>query len=254
MDSRSTPAVIVRKHGQGRTIYLNTVITDYHRWRMRPPEGENLRQYVWSLLAQGGVAPQYRVTAADGKPALGVEVHPWRCGDLSIIAIHRNYGLRVSELGPPEYQKQDFFERPLEIRVDFGKPVAVYDQREGKFLGVRRTVTFPLDKYEPSILAILPGAVKAMNIAAQKQAKRGELIEARLALDGPKLGQTHAFRVRLLGPDGRELRPVTANLAAPKGQVTWKLPIAASDPAGEYTLEARDIATGTTATHKLAVE
>ncbi len=39
-DRRGTPAVIVRNHGKGRTIYLNALITDYHRSRLRPPEGD----------------------------------------------------------------------------------------------------------------------------------------------------------------------------------------------------------------------
>jgi len=51
-DGKGTPAVIVRKHPAGRTIYLNAVVTDYHRWRMRPPEGENLRLLVEELLSE----------------------------------------------------------------------------------------------------------------------------------------------------------------------------------------------------------
>ena len=248
-----TPAVIVKRHGKGRTIYLNAVITDYHRWRMRPPEGEDLRMFVADLLKQAGVQPEYKVTTDDGKPALGVEVHPWRCGNLRILALHRNYGLRVSELGPPEYRKQDFFERPLTLKVDFGKPVAVYDQRAGRFLGVKRSVTFPLDKYTPTILSLLPQPVEAMRITAPATAARGDLVEVKLALRGPALGDTHAIRVRLLDPAGKEVRPLTVNLAAPGGKATWKVPLALSDPAGTYTIEARDVATGTTARHELAV-
>jgi len=252
-DGKGTPAGIVRDQARAKTVYLNAVLTDYHRWRMRPPEGEDLRQYVSELLKGAGVAPQYTITSADGKPALGVEVHPWRCGELRILGLHRNYGLRVSELGPPEYQKQDFFERPLELKVDFGAEVAVYDQRAGKLLGKQRRVTFLLDKHEPTILTILPEPVKAMNITAQEQAKPGELVEVKLALEGNKLGDAHVFRVRLLGPDGKELRPLTANLVAPRGRAVWRVPLAASDPKGEYTLEARDVATGVQASQKLTV-
>lgn len=253
-DAKSVPAFLVKRHGKGRTVYLNTVITDYHRWRMKPPEGDELRDWVQRLLTEAGVTPQYKVTRADGKPAVGVEVHPWQCGNLRILALHRNYGLRVSELGPPEYHKQDFFERPLKLKVDLGRQMAVYDQRAGKYLGNRRNVIFPLGKYEPTILTILPEPVKAMTVTAPKRAKRGGLVEVKLALDGATLGDTHAFRVRLLDPKGKEVRPLTANLPAAKGRATWKVPIAASDPPGEYTLEARDVPTGTTGTHKIAVE
>ena len=248
-----TPAVIARKHGKGQVLYLNAVITDYHRWRMKSPEGRALREFVREILSAAGVRPQYAVTTADGKPALGVEVHPWRCGNLRVLGVLRNYGLRVSELGPPEYRKQTFFERPMDVRVDFGQAVAVYDQRQGKFLGMKRRVTFALDKYLPTVLSILPQPVKGMRITAPAQAQRGELVGVGLALDGPALGDTHVFRVRVLDPAGAELRPLTANLAAPKGATAWNVPLAVSDPAGVYTLEARDVATGTLARHKLTV-
>ncbi len=253
LDAADIPAVLVREHGKGRTIYLNAVLTDYHRWRMKPPEGEDLRTYFQALLKTAGVAPQYAVTAADGKPALGVEVHPWQCGELRILGLLRNYGLRVSELGPPEYQKQDAFEQPLEVKVSFPSPQAIYDQRAGKFLGIMQSVSVKLDKYAPTILTILPEPVKAMRIAAPEAARAGEVVDVKLTLEPARPGEVHAFRVRLLGPDGKELRPLTANLAAPKRQAAWRLPIAVSDPAGEYTLEARDVATGTTATRKLTV-
>jgi len=253
-DAKGTPAVIVKSHGQGRTIYLNAVITDYHRWRMKPPEGEDLREYVARLLREANVRPAYQVTTAEGEPAPGVEVHPWRCGDLRIIGVHRNYGLRVSELGPPEYHTQAALERPMRVKIDFGASVAVYDQRKGKFLGTRRSVVFPLDRYEPTLLTILPEPVKELLIEAPSEAAQGELLEVKLRLVGPKLGRAHAFRVRLLDAHGKELRPLTANLAAPEARATWKLPIAASDAKGQYTLEARDVATGLTATHKLTVK
>ena len=82
----------------------------------------------------------------------------------------------------------------------------------------------------------------------------GELVRAKLAVEAPKLGDAHVFRVRLLSPEGKELAPVTANLLAVKGKAVWEVPIAVSDPKGEYTLEARDVATGAKASHKLTVE
>jgi len=252
-DAAGTPAVIVRTHGKGRTVYLNAVITDYHRWRLKPPQGDELRMVFRTLLDEAGVAPQYKVALADGSRPSGVEIHPWRCGNLRILGIHRNYQLRVSELGPPEYRSQAALEKPMSLKIDLGKAQAVYDQRAGKYLGRRRYVTVDLPKYAPVILSILPEPVGGLTIAAPDGAKRGQLVKVNLGLKGKALGETHAFRVRVLGPDGKELPVLTQSLIAPKGQAAWQVPIAVSDPAGEYTLHARDIATGVAAERKLKV-
>jgi len=257
-DADGTPVGIVRKHGTGRSVYLNMVLTDYHRWRLKPPEDEPARRLIGSILQHAGAGVQYRLLDKDGAMMVsglpGLELHPWRCGDLRILGLHRNYQLRVSELGPPEYQSQAALEKPMKLKVALDRPCAVYDQRAGKLLGQTDGVTVEVPKYEPVVLAILPEPVEGLSISAPAGARRGELVTAGLKLKAPKLGDTHAFRVGVIGPDGKELRALTRTLAAPRNATTWEVPIAVSDPAGEYTLKARDIATGTAAEVKLTVE
>jgi len=252
-DARGKPAFIVKRHGKGRTIYLNAVITNYHRWRLRPPEGQDLAGLIGRILGQAGVQHQYAITTADGGQPHGVEVHPFVCGDLRILALHRNYQLRVSELGPPEYHSQDALSRQLGLTVDLGGEYAVYDQRQGRLLGKKRAVTLDLAAYEPTVLSILPEPVKGLSIAAESETKRGDLITAKIELRGPRLGDYHAFRVVVLGPDGNEMAMLTQTLPAPRANAQWQFPIALSDPPGTYTLRVRDVATGTQAEHKLSV-
>jgi hypothetical protein len=253
-DSNGTPAVIVRNVGKGRTIYLNAVITDYHRWRLLPPEGDSLRQFIASLLSQAGVGRQYELTQSDGKPAVGVEVHPWRSGNMRIIGIHRNYGLNVSELGPPQYQKQDALEGPLELRIDFGKAVWLYDTRRGKLIGNVKEYRFALDKIQPTILTVLPEPAKGLNISGPATAKAGDLLELKLELAALKPGDRHTLRTQVLDPEGRELRMLTRNLSAPNGKAIWELPLAVNLAKGRYTLVARDIPTGEKAERSLVVQ
>ncbi|HYK87519.1 MAG TPA: beta-galactosidase trimerization domain-containing protein, partial [Acidobacteriota bacterium] len=252
-DADGTPAVIVNNHGKGRTIYLNAVITDYHRWRLQPPEGESLRQFVASWLREAGVGRQYEIAQSDGQPALGIEIHPWRSGDLRVLGIQRNYGMNVSDLGPARYQKQDALEAPLELKVDFGKIMALYDTRRGEFLGNRRDYTIKVDKIQPTILTVLSQPVQSLTIEAPHQAKAGDLVEVQLQLLGTIPGSTHALRVALQDPSGNELRMLTRNLAAPDGKVVWEAPLAADAPRGVYTLVVRDIATGTKTERPLVI-
>jgi hypothetical protein len=243
-DKKGTPAVIVKPHSQGRTIYLNAVITDYHRWRMRPPEGESLRRLVEELLGEAGVARQYEITRSDGTPAPGVEIHPWRSGDLRILGIHRNYGLRISELGPTEYQNQAALEAPMELTLKFGTEMSLYDALQGKPLGRRNQYTFKLDKIQPAILALTPAKLSPPAILAPAEASRGTLLKVPLRVEGESAEAAHALRVRLLGPDNRELAELTRNLKAIGGKALWELPLAANLPEGRYALEVIDVPTG----------
>jgi hypothetical protein len=252
-DSAGTPAMIVKQHGKGRTIYLNADITDYHRWRLKPPEGQPLRDLIGAMLRQGGVQPQYAVATAEAGHPHAVETHPFRCGDLRILALHRNYQLRVSELGPPEYQDQEGLQGPIKLTVPLGARHAVYDQRAGKYLGKVESVTVDLATYEPTVLAILPEPIEKVSVSTARDAQRGELVKVTLKLDGPRIGTTHAFRVDVLAPDGKPMPVLTRTLLAPKGQAVWEFPIAVSDPAGQYTLRVRDVATGVRVEQSLTV-
>jgi len=251
-DARGTPAVIVKAHGKGRTIYLNAVITDYHRWRLRPPEAAALRKLMGAACRLAGVQPQVAVSCAR-RAGYAVELHPYRGGDMRILALHRNYQLRVSELGPPAYRKQDALAGPMKLKVALGGTFAVYDQRAGKLLGKTDAVTVALDQYQPTILTLLPEPVEEMTLSAPAEAARGTLVRTRLKLVAPKLGKTHAFRVRVLAPDGKELRVLTRTLSAPGGAVAWEFPLALTDPAGSYALHVRDVATGARAEARLSV-
>ncbi len=252
-DRKGTPAVIVKRHGQGTTVYLNAVLTDYHLRRVHPAKGESLRLFMAALLKNAGVSRQAAITQTSGQSPTGVEVHPWRCGNLQVLGIHRNYGLMVSELGPADYKEQTALTRPLELKIDFEKEVALYDTRQGTYLGMKKLYQFPLDQIQPTILAVLPLPVKDMMILAPREASPGTLMEVKIILNGPKLGDTHAFRAKLLDPKGRELSILTRNLAAPQGKTIWELPLAADLPQGEYTLQVKDAATGVRSEHRFNV-
>ncbi|HVN79527.1 MAG TPA: beta-galactosidase trimerization domain-containing protein [Terriglobia bacterium] len=252
-DANGTPAVIVNRHNKGTSIYLNADTTNYHLWRVQPSKGENLRRLINELLNSANLPASYSITHSNGEAVAGVEVHPWQCGNLRILGIHRNYGLMVSELGPADYQKQTALKGPLELRIDFHKEVALYDTRRGIFLGRMRTFLFPLDPIQPTILAILPEPVNDLTINAPREAKGGELVEVNLGLKGPMLGDTHTFRVQFFDPSGRELSMLTSNLAAPGGKVLWELPLAVNLSKGEYSIRVHDITTGSRAEQRLAV-
>jgi len=243
-DSRGMPAVIVKQHGKGRTIYLNLMMTQYYLHRTDSSMGEGLRQLLAALLQEGGVRKPYTITKADGQPVTGVEVHPWRSGNLRLLALHRNYSLNIGKRGDDDSWDQKALRGPLELKLDLREPTALYDTRNGKFLGKQTQWTVTLNDTEPIVLALLPEAARGLSIQAPEQAKGGDLLNISLQLEGPKLGDTHVFRAQIFDPDGQELTMLTHNLAAPQGACVWELPLAVNLKKGSYSLRVVDIPTG----------
>lgn len=252
-DGEGTPAVIVNHYGKGKTVYLNTFITDYHMWRLIPPEGDSLRRLFAAIFQAAGAAPDYELTTRDGKYPDGIELFSNTNGTMRIVGVHRNYQLRISELGPEEYQNQGALETEAELSLKLDGEKAVYDMRRSEFLGVRRKVDFTLDPWEPHVYALLEEAAEALHIGAKPETERGSLFSAKLQLEGNTLGDTHAFRVSVIGPDGKGVSVLRTTIAAPAGRATWSFPFAASDEPGLYTLRVQDVATGLKAEHAVTL-
>jgi hypothetical protein len=253
-DNAGKPAVIVKPHAKGRTIYLNAVLTNYHRWRLHPAEGDSLRRFWEGLLHEAGIGKRYAIVRSDGSPATGIEIHPWRSGNLEILGIHRNYGLGATELGPPEYHKQDALEVPMELTLKLGKEMELFDIRNHQWLGRRSEYTFHLDKIQPTLLTILPTRPGSPKIEAPAAVPRGILMKIPLTVSGVTPETPHALRMRLLDPDNRELSELTHNLKAQGGKVIWELPLAVNLPQGDYILEATDIPTGGRSTKAIRIQ
>ncbi len=252
-DANGTPAVIVNRTGKGATVYLNAVVTDYYRWRMKSSDGESLRAFVAKLIEMANVPPQYDLTMADGSHPVGIEIHPYSDGTTRLLAIHRNYHLKSSELGPPEYQSQEALKAQRTLRIGLGAVSAVYDERSGGLIDVTDTVTVDVPEYEPVILSIFANALEAVTIQAPASASPGDLLEVALEVVGAEASTTHVLRVEVLSASGESMGAYQQNLVAHGGRARWILPLAESDLPGAYTLLVRDIATGLEARHALEV-
>jgi hypothetical protein len=252
-DSRGTPAVVVRQHGKGRTVYLNLLLTPYYVQRTESSAGEGLRQLLAELLKQAGVSRSCTITSTNGRPVTGVEVHPWRCGNLRLLGLHRNYTLNLGRNGDDDSWDQKALRGPLELKVDLGNAAAVYETRTGKFLGEQAHCVVTLNDIEPAIFSLLPERAKGLLIQAPERAVAGNLLSVSLRLEGPTIGKTHTFRAQIFDPGGQELTMLTRNLAAPQGSCTWELPLATNLQKGTYTLRVREIATGLRAERLLKV-
>ena len=244
-DAAGVPAVIVRPAGKGRAIYLNLDVVDNHRWRLKPAEAADARELFTQLSTLAKIEPVITVTRADGAPLPGVEVHTYANGAQKMVAIQQNPQLRINELGPPEYQSNDVFQKDEDVGVQFGAAYDVYDTVKGIYVSRTSGVITKLNAYEPLIYALNSQPAGELTIEAPAKVKRGEAIAISAKLNGPAPGAC-AFRVEILDAANRPIPWYSKNVKAAKGAAALTVYLALSDAAGAYTISIRDVATGVT--------
>ncbi len=226
----------------GRAILLDRDMLPYYQDRLFPGGREDeLKDLVGGHLgrAVGAARATPQVVGADGKPDTGVETTLWTNGEMQMIALHRNPLLRVNELGPQEYKKNDKFEVPVDLLVKAREVRAWYDVRAGRKLDVAKQVKVSLKPFEPTILTLLP--VEAQPFAAQVDA---DVI--RITPGQPCAAKAVVYHLAFLGPDGKERLVYRTNVTVPAKGAALSLPLALNDDKGTWTLEVREVATGST--------
>jgi hypothetical protein len=230
------------READGHAILLDRDMLSYYQDRLYPGGREDeLKNLVGEYLvrAVGAARATPLVVGADGKPVTGVEATLWTNGQMQMIALHRNPLLRVNELGPQEYQKNDKFEVPVDLVVKAGEARAWYDVRSGRKLDVARQVKVLLKPFEPTILTSLP-------VEAQPFAAKVDGDSVRITPGQPCAAKAAVYHLAFLGPDGEERLLYRTNVAVPAKGATLPLPLALNDDKGTWTLEVREVATGAT--------
>lgn len=223
------PLVLFNKVGQGGFCLLNFGFDRYAAARKDPANGTAWRD----LFAALGTVATLPPPMADVKDKAGANplcrLNVWEKGGLKL------YGMLDGE-------GSGSFTLP--------QPAWLFDLRRGP-LG--KTDKAPIDLFAadtPQFIAAYafdPGAPVVTPSATG--AKAGESVRFDLSMAGAPAGDetTFSYHTRLLNPKGEwvDVIPWSAQGAAGKAAVTWR--VAANDPAGQWTLEVREITTGRTA-------
>jgi hypothetical protein len=235
----AVPGLVVRKHGQGWSCYLNAEVKDYFKQRLEKEGGAAARQVVRELLALGGVRPRVELRAGDQPHGAGIEAFYFRSGNAHYLALLHNHALRQSELG--EVKSLAWFGDTPPLTVRLPRKAFVYDVRGQRYLGETDTVAATIAASEPVIFALLPYRVEGIELVVKTEPGRLKFT-ARLQATG-KPG-THVFRTRLLDPDGRDDEAYRTNLLAEGGSLAGDFVTSPDDKKGTWTFEITDVASG----------
>ena len=214
------------------------------------PEGDNDTQ----LFDRWYAANASKLVAALGEAGRGVFTA--QGGPLSPVSLLQLRGGRdaryIIAVNDSHVATQaDWYEvREKLLPAKSAGPAVVYDATEEKRLGPLGPIDCDLTRTTARVLAVLPRAMKTIELAAtQRLQAGGELVVTARFLgdDGQPLVAVLPFHLGLIRPDGtpdREFYRATAE----DGRFSFSIPMAANVPSGRWQLVLRSQLDGRTAT------
>ena len=239
----NAPVLIVNRVGKGCVITLNLSLQGLASERAKVG-AQGLETIVAAVLQAAGVSAACDLKTTEGnRPLCLLQVH-YTDGPLHYLAI-----------------QQDILMRGLgEQKAHLALPEAayVYDLRAGKPLtaGKSKEWDISIERGWPLVYSLLPYQVKSIQVGLPKAATRGSsaVIKPTLLVSSGQPG-FHVLRLNVFAPGSTQPhRQYSQNLACPAGQGRADIPFALNDPAGNWRLELRDVATGVKTTAMLSVK
>jgi hypothetical protein len=214
--------------GKGKAVYLS-LSTDRRR---------DTTRRITRILDAAGVKPPFPVVRPDGQPANDVETHIFTNGELTLVALQRDY------LPPPASRET--------VVLILPRPFNVYDIKAKQALGNTDRLEVELGPVEPLLLTLSEKPLAPPSITGPRNAHLGETAEFHIGAGSP--AQRHIVHLDVIDPQGSTVAGYSGNLLFADAVTAKLLPLAVNDKTGLWTLRARDMLSGETATTELQVE
>jgi hypothetical protein len=214
--------------GKGKAVYL-PLSTDRRR---------DTTRRITRILDAAGVKPPFPVVRPDGQPANDVETHIFTNGELTLVALQRDY------LPPPASRET--------VVLILPRPFNVHDIKAKQALGNTHRLEVELGPVEPVLLTLSEKPLAPPSITGPRSAHLGETAE--FYIGAGTWAQRHIVHLDVMDPQGSTVAGYSGNLLFADAVTTKLLPLALNDKTGLWKLRARDMLSGKTATTELQVE
>ena len=242
-------------HGQGRAIFLADAFSLSHLVRYKDTLGQTASEKSGKPLARlfrewiaaaTGCQPPLSFMLGDGNPLTDGEISPFADGAALYVGLDRNgrywEGEQCRWLTWPDYQE--------EVTATLTGPPAshVYDVTRGEYLGPGPAVSVKLSS-APRLFAVLPSPVTKLAITGLAKTYRpGQRLACQVnVVRGAGGGCAAVLHIAVRQAKAATLPAFDRNVIAAAGVGQVALPLALDEAPGNYTLEARDVATGVAA-------
>ena len=220
------PAFVYHRAGKGATLLTNYLETEYRR----VPE-QSQRSLAQAVLKLAGIRPAVTLRARSAGGEIidgGLKVTRWQDGAAEYVGLILDTG-------------QD-------VTVELPRAAHLYElSAGGKYLGRQAAASLDLRETPHALLALLPYRVERVSLTAGPARLGQELpLDFRLLVSH---GQPvkHVVHLDVYRPDGSRHYSYSRNFAFQAGRWTGGVPLALNDPAGKWTIRARDVTSGMTA-------
>jgi len=132
------------------------------------------------------------------------------------------------------------------------RPFNVYDIKAKQALGNTDRLEVGLGPVEPLLLTLSEKPLAPPSIAGPRNAHLGETAEFHIGAGSP--AQRHIVHLDVMDSQGSTVAAYSGNLLFADAVTAKLLPLAVNDRTGLWTLRARDVLSGETATAQLQVE
>jgi hypothetical protein len=216
--------------GSGRAIYLASSDHRQHRTIVR----------LSRILEAAGVKPLFPLLRSNGEPVDDVETYVFTNGDLTIVALQRDY--RPSSTSPSREN----------LIMELPRAFDAYDIRAQQALGNTNRVNLELGLVEPVLLTLAERPLTSPSITGLPSAHLGEITQFHIASGSPAArGVVH---LEVVDPEGSTIAHYSGNLLVGAEGTTTLLPLAFNDRTGLWKLRLRDLTSGKSAATELQVE
>jgi len=224
------PLLLRRRAGKGQAALLNFPVSFYTTERRVGKEPERVwRDLLGDLLREAGVGPAVEIRA-EGDSLPHVEVVRYTNGEEQPVL----YGLLNGLIPGAKPQR-------LEIVFTGNASGLVYDVRAGRLVSRSPRAATVLRPGEPKLYAVLPRPVAATGLP-NGEARVGEEVALPFTFTGSDLNQV--VRCEVTDATDRARPEYSGVTVAHRGQGEIRIPLAANDPTGTWTVRLTHALTG----------
>ena len=254
--SGDVPMVAVNRLGKGQAIYLNMDVSGYAFDRLNPNAPNGLQSLLESVLSVAGIGERVRVRKADGKRLAGTEVVIFANGVCEVVAIFRNPQLDDGGWGSYREKKSNWrdwttdadnsaLEKEENVTIEWGSASQTYDVRAKKDLGSIETYKAVLDPWEPLVFTRAPRPLPRLQLGVPSGATAGSTIELTIkSSEAPLEGTLRVVHLEFTPPSGKVYELYSQNVLVSSSSQTVRVPIAANDPQGTWSVRGHDLMSG----------